>query len=72
MRAVIALAMMYEEQGDAAEVEHWLEQTRLRGGNEGRPDPLVDDLAYRWGLWGLRGARVRAEQPRPEIPAATP
>ena len=69
MRAVLALAMMYEEQGDAAEVEHWLEQTRLRRGNEGRPDPLVDDLAYRWKL---RGARVRAEQPRPEIPAATP
>ena len=69
MRGVLALEMRYQEQGDAGEVEHWLEQTRLRRGNEGRQDPLVDDLAYRWGL---RAARVRAEQPRPEIPAATP
>ena len=69
VRPVIALAMLHKDQGDAAEVERWLEQARQRRGNKGRPDPLIDDLAYRWGLGA---ARVRAEQPRPEIPAATP
>ena len=69
VRAVIALALIYQDQGDAAEVEHWLEQTSLLRENEGRPDPLVDHLAY---LCGLQAARLRAEQPRPEIPAATP
>lgn len=69
IRPVIALAMLHQDQGDAAEVQRWLEQARLRRGNVGRPDPLIDDLAYRWGL---RAARVKAEQLRPEIPAATP
>ena len=29
VRAVLALEMMYQEQGDADEVENWLEQTLL-------------------------------------------
>ena len=69
VRAVIALAMLHQEQGNAAQVQRWLEQARLRRGNNDRPDPLIDDLAYRWGL---RAARVRAEQQRSEIPAPTP
>ena len=69
IRPVIALAMLHQDEGDAAEVQRWLEQARLRRGNDDRPDPLIDDLAYRWGL---RAARVKAEQLRPEIPAATP
>ena len=69
VRAVIALAMLHQEQGNAAQVQRWLEQARLRRGNNDRPDPLIDDLAYRWGL---RAARVRAEQQRSEVPAPTP
>ena len=69
VQPVIALAMLHHEQGDAAEVERWLQQARLRRGNDNRPDPLIDGLAYRWGL---RAARVRAEQQSPEIPAPTP
>ena len=69
IQPVIALAMLHLDQGDAAEVQRWLEQARRRRVNVGRPDPLIDDLAYRWGL---RTARVKAEQLRPEIPAATP
>ena len=69
VRSVLALAMLRQEQGDAAEVEHWLEQARLRRGNDYRPDPLIDNLAYRWGL---RAARVRAGQPLPSVPAETP
>ncbi len=67
--AVIALAMLHQDQGDAAEVQRWLEQARLRRGNDDRPDPLIDNLAYRWGL---RAARVRAVQPLPSVPAETP
>ena len=67
--AVIALAMLHQEQGDAAEVERWLDQARLRRGNDDRPDPMIDELAYRWGL---RAVRVRAEQQRPEVPPLTP
>ena len=67
--AVIALAMLHQEQGDAAEVEQWLDQARLRRGNDDRPDPMIDELAYRWQL---RAARVRAGQPRPSIPPLTP
>jgi tetratricopeptide (TPR) repeat protein len=67
--AVIALAMLHQEQGDAAEVERWLDQARLRRGNDDRPDPMIDELAYRWGL---RAARVRAEQQRPEVSAPAP
>ena len=67
--AVIALAMLHQEQGDAAEVERWLDQARLRRGNDDRPDPMIDELAYRWGL---RAVRVRAEQQRPEVASLTP
>ena len=67
--AVIALAMLHQEQGDAAEVEQWLDQARLRRGNDDRPDPMIDELAYRWQL---RAARVRAGQQRPSIPPLTP
>ena len=67
--AVIALAMLHQEQGDAAEVEQWLDQARLRRGNDDRPDPMIDELAYRWQL---RAARVRAGRPSPSIPPLTP
>ena len=66
---MIALAMLHQEQGDAAEVEQWLAQARLRRGNADRPAPMIDALAYRWQL---RAARVRAEQQRPEVPPLTP
>ena len=69
VRSVLALAMLHQEQGDAAEVERWLEQARLRRGNSDRPDPMIDQLAYRWGL---QAARVRAGQPLPSVPAETP
>ena len=70
VRPVLALAMLHQEQGDAAEVARWLEQARLRRGNNDRPDPLIDNLAYRWGL---RAARVRAGQPsHPSAPPPTP
>jgi len=69
LRAVLALAMLRQEQGDAAEVERWLEQARLRRGNSDRPDPMIDRLAYRWGL---QAARIRAGQPLPSVPAETP
>jgi len=67
--SVIALAMLHQEQGDAAKVEQLLDQARLRRGNDDRPDPMIDELAYRWQL---RAARVRAEQQRLEVPPLTP
>ncbi|MGB1415968.1 MAG: tetratricopeptide repeat protein [Synechococcus sp.] len=56
---VLALALLEQEDGNTAGVQALLAEARLRR-SDNQPDPLIDQLA---GRWGLEAARVRAVQP---------
>ena len=56
---VIALALLEREDGNSTTVQTLLSEARSRRSDD-RSDPLIDQLA---GRWGLSAARVRAVQP---------
>ena len=51
-------------------------KSNIGSSRRGCVEEMIADLTHLSMIWptgtGLRAARVRAEQPRPEIPAATP
>ena len=53
-RPVLALAMLRGEQGRIQDMQVLLSKGRRRRGLEGVGDPLIDDIAARWGLQALR------------------